>query len=57
MTPLELAMKVLALSVDELREFNRLIEEGGAEPVGVREPRRPSPESPGDEIALELPED
>ena len=52
-----LASGILSLTVDELRELNRLLESGGAPPIGVREPRRPAPESPGDAIAKDLLED
>lgn len=58
MNKLELLVHgILGLSVDELRQLNSMLEEGGGEAVGVREPRRPLPESPGDEIANDIPED
>lgn len=52
-----LSEAILNLTVDELRELNQMISDEGGEPIGVREPRRPSPESPGDEIALEEDDD
>lgn len=71
MSKLELLKQdILALTVNELRELNRMLSEGGGEAVGVREPRRPRPpldargvslDAPegkiGDEIANDLPED
>lgn len=47
-----LAYGILGLSVEELIALNRVLDEGGGEAIGVREPRVPAPESPGDEIAL-----
>ena len=57
MTPQELARAILELPVRDLAVLNRLLREEGLSPLGVREPREPSPESPGDAIAHDLPED
>jgi hypothetical protein len=44
----------MSLSINEQRELLRLLSEGGeGGGTGVREPRRPKPESPGDAVALE----
>ena len=52
-----LSQAILGLTVDELRELNRMVSGEGGEPIGVREPRKPKPESPGDAIALEEDDD
>lgn len=51
-----LARHILQLSGPELMQLNEIIKREGGEPIGVREPRTPAPESPGDEIALEVDE-
>jgi hypothetical protein len=57
MTPEELAEHILGLTAPELIRLNEILYREGGGPVGVREPRRTPPKSPGDEIADELPED
>lgn len=57
MTPAEIAEAIGRLTVEEFRELKRLLDEQGEGGIGVREPREPSPESPGDSVAIGLPPD
>lgn len=49
--------EIVSLTVDDViwlnRELRRLLNDEDEGDAGVREPRRPLPESPGDELALE----
>lgn len=55
MDPEEIAAAIRQLTARELLELGKLLhdDDGWWEMVGVREPRKPSPESPGDEIAAD----
>jgi hypothetical protein len=55
-SPEEIALAILELNVRELARLNELLGRNGLGGIGVREPRRPKPESPGDAIAAELEE-
>lgn len=44
---------ILEMTPPELVALNDYLQGEGWEPLGVREPREPKPESPGDAIALE----
>lgn len=58
MSPEEIAAAIRQMSAPELLELGRLLhdDDGWWETVGVREPRNPAPQSPGDRLA-QLPED
>lgn len=53
MDPEEIAAAIRQMTAPELLELGRLLhdDEGWWEMVGVREPRTPAPESPGDAAA------
>ncbi len=55
MTPQEIADEIRHLTAVELAALLRIL---GDDPelLGVREPRRPTPESPGDALAVEIEE-
>lgn len=55
MTPKEIAEAIRGLNLIELMHLRELLgaDFDGLEGVGVREPRKPKPESPGDAIAVE----
>jgi len=57
MNAVQLARIILSLPPRELARLNEILRSEGGESLGVREPRRPSPESPGDEMVVDLPED
>lgn len=47
---------IMTLSLDEQRELLQRFRDESPD-SGVREPRRPRPESPGDAVALEIPQE
>lgn len=54
MTPEQIAEEILHLTAPDLLKLDRILRDAGGDGlIGVREPRRPSPESPGDAIALD----
>lgn len=59
MGPEEIAAAIRHLNAAQLLELGKLLhdDDGWWETVGVREPRKPSPESPGDAAAQGLPPD
>lgn len=59
MGPEEIAAAIRQMSAPELLELGKLLhdDDGWWEMVGVREPRKPPPESLGDRIAAAIPED
>jgi hypothetical protein len=57
-TPFDIARAISELNARDLRVLNQLLKDSGmGDALGVREPRKPKPESPGDAIANPLPED
>ena len=55
MSPEEIAAAIKQLSTAQLVELGRWLhdDEGWWDMVGVREPRTPAPESPGDAVAID----
>lgn len=58
MTPELVARAIVEMTLEERARLKQLLGgEEGWEMLGVREPRKPNPESPGDAIANPLPAD
>ena len=51
-----IATLIMNLTANELVELNKILGDD-FDLGGVREPREPAPESPGDAVAVDLPED
>jgi hypothetical protein len=57
MTPQQIAEAISRLTVRDLAVLQKILRDDYDLGLGVREPRRPKPESPGDSVALAEKED